>query len=308
MLAAARLNNLTSPELKPWHIKATYQTFEETGAISDEGTFEEWWAGSQKSKTVLTGKTFTETEYITDKGDFSDTTPSKAMYLLARLRNNFTRPLPDEKTLEQVPYSSSEIEAGSLKLTCFAQSGLPSASSYCLAKSEPILRIYVEPSNSRQTLYNRLLRFQGKAIAGDRKETRNGKVDLTVHLDTIESLDPSDQSAFVPPPGASLIPIPHIVNVAESVAGGMIISKVAPEYPPAAKTARISGAVVLQARIGKDGLINNLEVISGPQVLQQAAMDAVRQWRYRPYLLNGEPVEVMTTIHVFFSLSSQPRF
>jgi protein TonB len=60
--------------------------------------------------------------------------------------------------------------------------------------------------------------------------------------------------------------------------------------------------VVLQATISKTGSIENLHVISGPAMLQQAALDAVRSWRYKPYLLNGEPVEVDTTVNVIFTL------
>ena len=65
---------------------------------------------------------------------------------------------------------------------------------------------------------------------------------------------------------------------------------------------RIEGTVVLTATISKAGTIENLRVASGPAMLQQAALDAVKEWRYRPYLLNGEPVEVETTVNVVFTL------
>jgi protein TonB len=76
----------------------------------------------------------------------------------------------------------------------------------------------------------------------------------------------------------------------------------APIYPAIARAARVEGTVVLQAVISKGGTIENLHVTSGPAMLQQAAIDAVKQWRYRPYLLNGQPVEVETTINVVFTL------
>jgi len=72
-------------------------------------------------------------------------------------------------------------------------------------------------------------------------------------------------------------------------------------YPPIAKQAHVQGAVVLHAIIGKDGRIKNLSVISGNAMLTQAAVDAVQNWRYKPYLLNGEPTEVDTTVTVNFS-------
>jgi len=95
---------------------------------------------------------------------------------------------------------------------------------------------------------------------------------------------------------------PKKINISAGVAVGMLIQKTIPVYPPIAKAARVSGTVVLQAIISKQGTIENLRVISGPAMLQQAAQDAVRQWRYRPYLLNNEPVEVETTVNVVFTL------
>ena len=81
-----------------------------------------------------------------------------------------------------------------------------------------------------------------------------------------------------------------------------LLNKVVPVYPPAAKKAKIQGKVVLDAVIGTDGNVENLRVISGPPELQQSALDAVRQWTYKPYLLNGDPVEVETTINIIYNL------
>jgi protein TonB len=93
------------------------------------------------------------------------------------------------------------------------------------------------------------------------------------------------------------------VRVSQGVSEGNLISQVKPPYPPMAKMARVQGQVVLQALISKQGTIQNLRVVSGHPMLVQAALDAVKQWRYRPYLLNGEPVEVETQITLNFSLT-----
>jgi protein TonB len=93
-----------------------------------------------------------------------------------------------------------------------------------------------------------------------------------------------------------------MVSLSAGVAQGMLEYKVTPEYPFDAKVNHVSGTVVLQAVIGKDGHIHDLNVVSGPKLLQGAAILAVRQWRYRPYMLNGDPVEVRTTINVIFAL------
>ena len=92
------------------------------------------------------------------------------------------------------------------------------------------------------------------------------------------------------------------VRVSSGVASGNLINKVQPTYPPIARTNRIAGQVVLHALISKSGNIENLQVVSGHPMLTQSAIEAVRQWKYKPYLLNGEPVEVETTIQVNFNL------
>jgi len=96
---------------------------------------------------------------------------------------------------------------------------------------------------------------------------------------------------------------PTRVRVSQGVTQGLLIRKVQPTYPPLARQARIQGAVLLQAEISKDGTIQNLRLISGHPMLTSAAIDAVKQWRYKPYILNGEPVEVETQITVNFTLS-----
>jgi periplasmic protein TonB len=93
------------------------------------------------------------------------------------------------------------------------------------------------------------------------------------------------------------------LRVGGNVQAARIVNRVQPVYPPLARQTRISGTVRLHAIIGKDGTVQQLEVLSGHPLLQQAALDAVRQWRYQPTLLNGDPVDVDTTIDVIFSLN-----
>ncbi len=96
---------------------------------------------------------------------------------------------------------------------------------------------------------------------------------------------------------------PQRVRVSTGVSSGLLIKKVTPNYPPLARQARIQGKVILQAEISKEGTIQNLQLISGHAMLAPAAIEAVKQWRYKPYLLNGEPVAVETQVEVNFSLS-----
>lgn len=105
---------------------------------------------------------------------------------------------------------------------------------------------------------------------------------------------------IAPPPPKPVAPAR--IRVGGNVQSAMLVRQVQPIYPQIARTAHISGTVVLHAIIAKDGTIQELQYVSGPPLLMRAAMDAVREWRYKPTLLNGEPVEVDTTISVVFTL------
>lgn len=101
-----------------------------------------------------------------------------------------------------------------------------------------------------------------------------------------------------PPPKAA----PSRIKVGGNVQSASLLRQVQPVYPPIAKTAHVSGTVILHAIIAKDGSIQELQYVSGPALLMKAAMDAVHEWRYKPTMLNGEPVEVDTTVQVVFTL------
>jgi len=95
---------------------------------------------------------------------------------------------------------------------------------------------------------------------------------------------------------------PAKMSISAGVAGGLLIQKTTPVYPQIAREARVSGTVVIQATISKTGTIENLRAVSGPTMLRQPALDAVKTWRYKPYMLDGEPVDVETTVSVNFTL------
>jgi protein TonB len=111
-----------------------------------------------------------------------------------------------------------------------------------------------------------------------------------------------DVLGTAPPPVVKPVPPKGPVHVSSGVAAGQLLAPIHPVYPAIAIAARIQGTVIVEAVITKDGFIQKLRVVSGPSMLQQAAMDAIVRARYRPFLLNGDPVEVETTINVIFTL------
>ena len=109
----------------------------------------------------------------------------------------------------------------------------------------------------------------------------------------------ADQQA--PATKAALAPHPMRIRVGGSVQQTSLIRQVPPHYPPVAKTAHVSGTVILHIIVSTDGSVEQVDFVSGPLLLRQAAVDAVKQWKYRPTLLNGQPVEVDTTVQVVFT-------
>ena len=108
-----------------------------------------------------------------------------------------------------------------------------------------------------------------------------------------------DTAAPLPPAPSDT---PTIVRIGAGGADGMLVSRVEPVFPPLALQARIQGVVILNVDIANDGSVQAVKVVTGHPLLVQAAIDAVKQWQYKPYLLNGEPVEVSTRVSVPFTL------
>jgi TonB family protein len=97
-------------------------------------------------------------------------------------------------------------------------------------------------------------------------------------------------------------PLPQALNISQGISRGLLTKKVQPVYPKNAMAMRVEGAVELMATISKSGDITHLKVLEGDSQLAKAATEAVKQWKYKPYLLNGEPVEIQTQITINFKL------
>ncbi len=140
-----------------------------------------------------------------------------------------------------------------------------------------------------------------------------GPIYIPDHPEQVAFSIPADQGPGIPGGWGTALPgqpQPRVVRPAVSgpmristmVSEGLILHRTIPVYPPIAIAMRAQGTVVLAATISKSGTIENLRVMGGPAILQQAALDAVRTWRYKPYMLDGQPVEVETTVNVVFTL------
>jgi TonB family protein len=126
---------------------------------------------------------------------------------------------------------------------------------------------------------------------------------LTLAMSSLSVGQSQDQSSPPPAQTQDQSDIPQRVRVSSGVSGGLLIRKVNPKYPKEARKKGIQGVVSLSATINQSGDIVSLAVVSGDPLLAQAAIEAAKQWKYRPYMLKGQPVEVQTQIQVMFTLS-----
>jgi TonB family protein len=308
MLLAAKTNGLTGDDVKPWHLKASWKMLDDKGGIKDQGTYEEFWVSPTKYKWILTGSAFVQTEY----GIKNDILWTGQIYglpnLVAEIGTQFVSPMMSSQTDEHVSSDLQQRTFGDSILACLSMrdvGGSTYGPIWCLDSDKPILQVVVLPQGVR-VVRNSIFSFESSFIARDLQFIYQGNLVLSAHLDSIEKITTIDESLFLAPPEAISLK-PKIVD--NSAAGnspavevGSLIKMVAPDYPLYAKENGICGTVILEGVIKKDGHVADLHVISGPRIFQQSALDAVKEWVYKPYRLYGKPIEVQTTFNVIFTL------
>lgn len=144
---------------------------------------------------------------------------------------------------------------------------------------------------------------QGLGRTDNAADAPSGDRLLTLDTGSGTGIPGGDVFSRAAAPAVVAAPRPHgPMRISSGVAQGLVLNQTVPQYPAIARAMRLNGVVTLQAVITKTGTVENIRVLSGPAVFQQASIDAVRQWRYRPFLLSGEPVAVETTVSVVFRL------
>ena len=308
MVQAVRLNGLAGL-LVPWHLEATYQTFDADGKPKDQGTFSEWWAGTDRYKTVYTsaGGDLNLTIYRYGKTSASTGSPGWIPFRAQMAQRYLVSPVPPPSAVEKLAFSIMPMNLGQVTLQCLrAPLSEPDAASYlpyndlpavCTTEGSPIVRTIVDP-NKFLVLFNKIVQIGGRYVAEDLSVRDTDLTIVNMQVTNLELLSTVNDSDFVAPARASSFPVPVAPReIARQAIGGD-----APIYPAVAKSQHVEGVVTLNTVITKEGRISELEVLSGPKALQRAAYDAVKTWKYKPYLVDGQPVEVQTQIRVMFHI------
>lgn len=320
LAAAAPFYDFSDPALKPWHLKATYQRYDDKGNPAEQGTFEYWWASPKVYRVTWTRPDASHSDWHTADGKFAHLSTGGGLdFFESKLEFAFVSPLPATHDLDpsESRLDREDVKLGDAKLPCvmvmplmpqrgqFQPEAMPTVPlglfpTYCFDPKVPVLRAAYSFGTLTEG-FDSFVKFQGRFLAKKILFYEGKRQILSASVDLLEGLSPVDP-ALTPDPHATF-PKLQKVNLGAGIAVGFLLKKTAPTYPPDAKQARASGTVVLQALIGRDGRIHDLRVVQAPwPSLAASALWAVSQWQYKPYLLNGEPVEVETTINVIFTL------
>lgn len=312
---AAPFYDYNATDLKPWHLKASYQLYDDNGDATEHGSYEYWWVSPQVNRSTWLRPGATHTDWHTADGKHAyEETGEGLNFFEYRLQSALLSPLPSAAELDPAKFrlERQTVTAGGAKIPCIMvvphmpQHGqlqiVPSGMfpTYCFDPRIPVLRI----SYSFGTVtmeFNKIVKAQNHYLPEEIVFLEGKRRILTAAVDRITELNPAD--AALTPPAEARVSKTDRVAVSAGVSAGMLVKKQFPVYPQDAKDARVSGTVVLQAIIGRDGRVHDLHVVSAPwPSLAGSALWCASHWEYKPYLFNGEPVEVETTIHVIYTL------
>lgn len=316
MLLGWRVNGVEGVN-EPWHLKATYQTFDADGKPKDQGVYEEWWASAKKWKRSYTSVGFSQTRY--GDGDKTSMTgdpgwiPFEDEIAVAFLR----RPLAGKEEIKYLFLTPGDRTIGGVVLHCILVSsvapelvasedfggnpmlalrdsfrgwGVPIT---CFNPDSAVARVELF-GNGVSALFDDVVQVDGQYVAKD-IWVRNGTVPLE-HLTVtmLEAPAKIDESNLAAPADA---------RPQEKYSGGRRTAGRDPTYPPAARAQRIEGLVIIKATITKTGDVADPEVISGPKELRSSTLDVVKTWKFDPYRINGQPVGVRRVINVVYQVS-----
>jgi hypothetical protein len=193
---ASAVNGLAAAGLSPWHIKVSYQTYDDTGNAEPAGTFEEFWLSPTRFKRTFTSPEFNETEIGTDQGLYRSGDrdwPGKSEFVI---HNSLIDPIPEAINSLGLRLKGKSVSLGTAVLECVtlqSAGAAPVMGVYCFERSQPMLRLAVSWNGRSQTEYNDIVLFQGRYIARNVSMIERGKVLSKLHVDSIEPLTTSQR-------------------------------------------------------------------------------------------------------------------
>jgi TonB family protein len=313
-------NNLDIEGSKPFHLKMTFQLYSLTGTAAETGTIERWWYSPEDNHTVIHSPSFDSDSDV--RSEYKEET-ARESYLVNELLYFALHPVPKHDANRFADISEETRSFGKTALDCVeakptGPTGLArQLTTVCTQPKSDAVRVVLPPEGKSMFTRNSMGTFRDISVALDLAISILNRDAITGKVVTLQGLPAKPAAAeanSTPVPDAPVTANPAATGVSAPaplprarIAGGVIAGFrtkfVQPSYPLLAKLEHMSGSVVFHAVISKDGNIEHLvPIASTDPIFTDAAMGAVKQWVYKPYLLNGEPTEVDTTITVNFTL------
>ena len=300
-------SSLDGIDARPWHAKLALTVFDDSGKNPVEGTIEYSRSGADWLRVVTLGPN-SQTQLHHDNHTFSGITGNGVPYIADAALDEFLHAGPSQSEIDASEPELRKQNFGKVSLDCimltkkmkmvaFPPLGL--FPTYCLLSGSDRLAASYD-FGGRTVTINRSGKFLNHDVPMEFSMVEGSVLVAKAKLTSLATFEPA-QDTFLP--GTQLVPVADTARISSGVMQGQILTKIQPSYPEAAKASHISGTVVLRAIIGRDGHVHLLQVMSAPEPnLAIAALAAVRKWTYKPYLLNGEAVDVDTTVIVNFNL------
>ena len=301
-----KVNGLRGLDPLPWHLKASYEVFDVEGKSRDKGTFEEWRVSAKQYKLAFHSAELSLEEYGTDHGIFRSGGQDWPASPAGEVQLKVVQPVPLQWGVKKTEFKDAERAFGSLKLPCTAvvpegaKEVGEDATEYCFARTNGVLLYSSDNKKAFQTLYHHISAVHGQYVGTEIQELLGGRPWLSIHVETIESLDPAHLPDLTVAAGA--LPVNRRWDGSAVLQEGAPIKRTVPAYPMAAKAQREEGAVIVIALVSTDGHVKRAEALAGPPLLLKPATDAVRQWVYSPFSVDGEPVETEVKVRLEFRL------
>lgn len=270
---------------QPWHLRVIYDEFDEDGDNVNSGVYDELWVSPKKYRRIYKSDNFNQTDYASDNGLFRVGDQQWPGETARKVRAAVVDPFSFARTLISAHGDAVSREFGGHTFNCVLLEGEKADSDppqYCFELGGLILR-YVHDWSWDQTTYNDLFDFQGRHMA--RSVTVTGRPHLNLTIDVLEALIAVDDSQFVAPSDAAPLAGKPVTGVEM-----LLINMVPPKFPASFKRRKFT--VKLDIVVGKDGHVVSVHATSGPDDAAKICEDAVRQWVYLPYKVQGDPVEV----------------
>ena len=308
-LQAANLEtSLDGPDLQPWHLKIEFDLFRDDGSVAERGSLEEWWAAADRYRLALTTPTYAVIETKVGRELFRSAGKARPPELLADLLQQVTQPLPAAFSVQHSRINLQKSRIGAVDLDCITlgndpvrglQTPLGLFPAYCFDDGSANLRISYS-DGTRVVIRNHVTRFQNKAVAQDIAIKDHGVMVLRGRVVQLATYTPQ-AGDFASSPAQQITDDPIQVSAAEMAELGL--RNTFPDYPRIALEDHRIGVVIVRALIGKDGRVHSATLLYSPDHrLTEASLNAVRQWTYRPFKLNGQVRDVETTLTFTFNL------